>query len=153
MILVPVTLKQACAFVAKLHRHNTPPRGHKFSVGVVNDAGELVGVAIAGRPVARVLDDGLTLEINRTCTNGTRNANSKLYGACWRAAKAMGYRRCITYTQRRESGASLRAAGFVRREELAVRGSWANHSVKLRKIRHPKGTGGVARVRWEISCQ
>ncbi len=65
----------------------------------------------AGRPVARAFDDGLTLEVNRTCTDGTRNANSMLYGAVWRAARAMGYARCITYTQHDESGASLKAAG------------------------------------------
>lgn len=152
--VIPVTFRQACKFVADLHRHNKPPRGHKFSIGVVDDEGKLVGVAMAGRPIARALDDGLTLEINRTCTNGARNANSKLYGACWRAAKAMGYLRCITYTQQRETGASLRAAGFVCAERLPPRGSWREQSKgALAKMRDPKGSGGVARVRWEIRCQ
>lgn len=144
----PLTFRQACAFVDAHHRHNKAPRGHKFSIGAF-DQDVLVGVAMAGRPVARALDDGLTLEINRTCTTGTRNANSMLYGACRRAAFAMGYRRVITYTQDQETGASLRAAGFVRAKELEPRGSWAESSVKLRHLRDAQGNGGVARVRWE----
>lgn len=110
----------------------------------------MVGVATAGRPIARHFDDGLTLEVNRTCTDGTRNVNSLLYGAIWRAAKAMGYRRCITYTQADESGASLRAAGWVRVKELPPRAGWAESSQKLRDKRDPVGNGGVARVLWEI---
>ena len=87
MQISPVTLRVAKAFISRHHRHNKPPVGHKFSIGLRNDAGELIGVATAGRPVARHLDDGLTLEVNRTCTTGERNANSALYGAVWRAAK------------------------------------------------------------------
>lgn len=121
----PVTFKRACAFVAVHHRHNKPPRGHKFSVGLF-DGADLVGVAMAGRPIARAFDDGLTLEINRTCTDGTANANSMLYGACRRAAWGMGYRRCITYIQADETGASLRAAGFVRVKTLAPRADWGD---------------------------
>ena len=75
--------------------------------------GQLVGVAITGRPVSRYLDDGLTLEINRLCTDGTRNACSFLYGAAARAAKAMGYRKIITYILDTEDGASLRAARWT----------------------------------------
>lgn len=148
MRIVPISFKEACDFVRKLHRHNKPPRGHKFSVGLHDDNG-LCGVAQCGRPVARALDDGLTLEINRTCTDGTRNANSMLYGACRAAARALGYLRLITYTQADESGASLRAAGFRRAADLPARGSWAESSVKSRAIRDPIGNGGVARVRWE----
>ncbi len=149
MQVKPVTFKAACAFVAALHRHNKPPRGHKFSVALYKGE-QMVGVAMAGRPVARSFDDGLTLEVNRTCTDGTPNANSMLYGAVWRAGKAMGYRRCITYTQADESGASLKAAGFVRVKELAPRASWAESSVKLKGIRDPIGNGGIARVLWEL---
>lgn len=151
MILVPITLREACAFIAQHHRHNKPPRGWKFGVGLrCGDA--LVGVATAGRPVARHFDDGLTLEVNRACTDGTRNANSKLYGAVWRAAKAMGYRRCITYTQSDETGASLRAAGWRRVKELSPRKSWAESTAddRLRSMRDAEGNGGVARVLWEI---
>lgn len=145
----PVTFKDACAFVKLHHRHNKPPIGHKFSIAL-RAADETVGVAMAGRPVARAFDDGLTLEVNRTCTDGTENANSMLYGAIWRAAKAMGYRRCITYTQADETGASLRAVGWVRVKELEARKSWAESSVKLKDKRDPIGNGGVARVLWEI---
>jgi hypothetical protein len=144
-----VTFKAACAFVAAHHRHNKPPVGHKFSIAV-RAADEIVGVAMAGRPVARAFDDGLTLEVNRTCTDGTENANSMLYGAVWRAAKAMGYRRCITYTQADETGASLRAVGWVRVKELEARKSWAESSTKLKNLRDPVGNGGVPRVLWEI---
>jgi hypothetical protein len=145
----PITLRAACTFIAAHHRHNKPPRGHKFSVAVY-DGEHLVGVATAGRPVARHYDDGLTLEANRTCTDGTSNANSMLYGAVWRAARAMGYRRCITYTQAEEPGVSLRAAGWRRVRELAERRGWAESSIKLKAIRDPVGNGGVARVLWEI---
>lgn len=155
MRLRPITLKEAKRFVADEHRHNAPPTGWKFGVGVVNDAGQLVGVATAGRPVARHLDDGLTIEVNRTCTDGTRNANSMLYGAVWRAAKAMGFRRCITYTQANESGASLRAVGFVKVRELPARKSWAESTAneRLKRMRSPVGNGGVDRVLWEIRAE
>ena len=77
-----------------------------------NDDDVLVGVASVGRCVAAAFNDGLTLEVNRTCTDGTKNANSMLYGAAARAGFAMGYRRLVTYTQDGESGASLRLAGW-----------------------------------------
>lgn len=150
MIIVPVTFRQACKFVQDLHRHNKPPRGHKFSIGLALECGELVGVAMAGRPIARHFDDGLTLEVNRTCTDGTRNANSMLYGAVRRAAWGMGYQRIITYTQADESGASLRAAGFVKVKTLAARSSWAASSVKMKSTRDPVGNGGVERMLWEV---
>ena len=111
LTLTPVSLAQANAFVAQYHRHHKPVTGHKFSIGCTTD-GQLVGVAIVGRPVSRYLDNGLTLEVNRLCTNGTKNACSMLYGAAWRAARAMGYQKIITYTLDTENGASLRAAGW-----------------------------------------
>jgi hypothetical protein len=118
--IVPISLADANAFVAHHHRHHAAVVGHKFSIAVTDDQiprGELsgaplCGVAIIGRPVARGNDDGWTLEVNRCCTDGTRNACSMLYGAAWRAAKAMGYLRLITYTLPAEGGASLRAAGW-----------------------------------------
>ncbi|WP_394814739.1 XF1762 family protein [Streptomyces millisiae] len=96
--IVPVTFRQAKQFIAAHHRHHPPPQGMKVALGVAADD-ILVGVAVVGRPLARHLDDGRTAEVTRTCTNGTPNANSKLYGAAWRAAKALGYRRLVTYTQ------------------------------------------------------
>lgn len=143
--VVPITLKQACAFIATHHRHNKPPRGWKFGVGL-RRGHDLVGVAAAGRPVARLLDDGLTLEVNRTCTDGTPNANSMLYGAVWRAARAMGYRRCITYTQADETGASLRAAGWIKVKEIRPLPGWDRPG----RPRADIGSGHVPRVLWEI---
>lgn len=101
--VVPINLETANEFVRKLHRHNKPVLGAKFSVGAM-DGEKLVGVAIVGRPVARLIDDGLTAEINRVCTDGTRNACSILYAACRKAAKAMGYERIFTYTLPEEGG-------------------------------------------------
>jgi hypothetical protein len=110
--LQPVTFRTACAFVAQHHSHHKPPRGWKFGVGVA-DGDRLVGVAMVGRPVARHLDDGRTLEVLRCCSDGTaRNVASKLYSACWRAARALGYQRLITYTLAEETGTSLRAASW-----------------------------------------
>lgn len=94
LTLTPINLKTANAFVQQYHRHHKPTRGHKFSIGV-SDNGALVGVAICGRPVARRLDDGYTLEVNRLCTNGTPNACSILYAAAYRAARAMGYNKVM----------------------------------------------------------
>ncbi len=149
MSIVPISFKEACHFVAQFHRHNKPPRGHKFSISV-READIIHGVAQCGRPVARSFDDGLTLEINRTCTDGAKNANSCLYGASLRVAKALGYKRIITYTRQDESGASLRAVGFVKVKELPARSSWAEASKKLKFIRDPVGDGGVPRVLWEV---
>lgn len=111
MELTPITLRAANEFVSAHHRHHKPTVGHKFSIGVMDNE-KLVGVAICGRPVSRVLDDGHTLEVNRLCTDGTHNACSMLYAASARAAKAMGYRKIITYILESEPGTSLAAAGF-----------------------------------------
>lgn len=111
MRVVPLSLKIANAYVDEHHRHHKSVTGHKFSVGCEND-GVLVGVAIAGRPVSRHLDDGTTLEVNRLCTDGTRNACSFLYSAVARIAKEMGYKKVVTYILQSENGASLRAAGW-----------------------------------------
>ena len=108
----PITLKAANTYVEQHHRHNRPTNGHKWSVACY-DGDRLCGVAICGQPVARKLDDGLTVEIRRVCTDGTRNACSILYGACARIARDMGYNRIVTYTLRSESGASLEASGFI----------------------------------------
>jgi hypothetical protein len=147
--IVPVTFKRACRFVDELHRHHDAPRGQKFAIGVEDEHGFLCGVAIAGRPISRVFDDGLCIEITRTCTDGTFNANSMLYGACRAAAKAMGYRRVITYNEDGESGASLKAAGFWLVKVLAPRKNWADSSVALKAMRNPDGRGGVKRGLWE----
>lgn len=109
--IVPVSLAEANQFVREHHRHHGPVVGHKFSIGA-SDGERIVGVCIVGRPVSRYLDDGLTLEVTRLCTDGTRNACSMLYAAAWRASRAMGYKRLVTYILDTENGASLRAAGW-----------------------------------------
>ena len=109
--IVPVSLAEANEFVLEHHRHHKPVVGHKFSIGCT-DGEKIVGVAIVGRPVSRFLDDGWTLEVTRLCTDGTRNACSMLYAAAWRAARAMGYKKVITYILESENGASVKAAGF-----------------------------------------
>jgi hypothetical protein len=149
LIVVPLTWREACAFNDEVHRHHRAPRGCKFALGITDTDGVLHGVALCGRPVSRVLDDGMTLEINRTATDGYPNANSALYGACWRVAAAMGYQHIVTYTQQGETGASLRAAGYCHIRNLPARGSWSGSSVKLKHIRDPKGNGGVQRDLWE----
>lgn len=120
----PLTCKAASLYVAKNHRHNRGPIGGLFAAAVY-DGDRLAGVAICGRPVARLLDDGLTVEITRVCTDGTRNACSKLYGALCRAAAAIGYERAVTYTLAEEPGDSLPAAGFKVVAELAARAAWS----------------------------
>lgn len=142
--LVPVTRDQAVAHIARLHRHHGRPQGYRFAVGVaLGDA--VVGVAVAGNPVSRVFAKLGYIEVTRVATDGTPNACSMLYGACWRAAKALGYTTMITYTQEGESGASLRAAGWVLDAELPARDGW-----KSRDGRTDAGSG-VARFRWRIT--
>ena len=150
LTIIPITWKSACAYVASHHRHHPDVTGMKWATGVVDENGELRGVACCGRPISRHLDDGLTVEVNRTCTDGCPNANSALYGACWRIASAMGYRRLITYTQEGESGASLKATGLRKVRDLPARGSWADASKALRHLRDPVGSGGVARTLWDV---
>jgi hypothetical protein len=113
LTIVPVDLKIANDFVRRLHRHSRPVVGHKFAVGVEDESGLLRGVAIVGRPVAPRLDDGKAAEITRLCTDGALNACSMLYGACRRAARAIGHAPIYTYTLPDEGGASLRGAGFI----------------------------------------
>lgn len=108
----PIAFGQAAAYVDAYHRHNDAPVGHIFSVGCYYD-GVLVGVAMCGRPVGRKLDDGQTLEVNRVCTRGHKNACSKLYAACQKYARLRGYSRLITYTLLSEKASSVRAANFT----------------------------------------
>ena len=109
--ITPLTLDEANALITRWHRHHGPVPGCKFCIAVA-DLDGFHGVAIVGRPVARSLDDSWTLEVNRLATDGTKNACSQLYGAAWRAARAMGYTRLITYILDSEPGTSLKAAGW-----------------------------------------
>ena len=111
MEITPINFEEANAYVSAFHRHHKPMQGCKFCLAV-SDGDKVVGVAIVGRPVARLLDNGWTLEVNRCCTDGTKNACSMLYSSAWKAAKALGYKRLITYTLPEEGGASLRASNW-----------------------------------------
>jgi hypothetical protein len=134
MTLIPIELAEANAFVMKVHRHHGPVVGHKFSLGAVKDD-KVVGVAVVGRPVARMRDDGLTLEVTRLATDGTRNACSFLYGACARAASALGFKRIGTYILASENGATLKASGWRLVGETPGR-SWSVPS-RPRVDKHP----------------
>jgi len=138
---IPVTLAEANEFVRRHHRHVV---GHKFSIGAVL-GDDVVGVVIVGRPVARHRDDGLTLEVTRLCTDGTRNACSFLYGAAARATFALGYKRIGTYIMPAEGGASLRAANWRMIGETPGR-SWSVPS-RPRVDTHPLGQQEL----WEIA--
>jgi hypothetical protein len=147
LALCPMTLGEARAFVDSHHRHHRAPVGGLFAIGAMHEAeGGVVAVAIIGRPIARALADDFTAEVTRLCSDGTRNACSLLYGAAWRACRAMGYRRLVTYTLASESGESLRAAGWrivgeVRKE------SWSRPS-RPRVDRYPL----QVKLRWEVSA-
>ena len=143
--IVPISRKEAFEHVKRYHRHHKPPVGSVFQLAVADETNEIVGVVIVGRPVARMLDDGWTLEVNRCCTDGSRNACSMLYGAAWRAAKALGYRKVVTYTLPEEGGASLRGAGWSLVGE-AGGGSWSRKP-RPRVDMHPL----QVKFKWERS--
>lgn len=144
--LQPIDFSEAREFIRLHHRHHKPPVGHKFSIAV-NDGQSIVGVVIVGRPVARMLQDGFTLEVTRLCTidNSPKNVCSMLYAAAWRAARAMGYKRLITYVLASERGTSVRSAGW---KELGVcgGGSWSRVS-RPRIDTHPT----EQKTLWEIA--
>jgi len=142
--IIPIKFDEACHFIKQHHRHHKMPRGHKYSIGCAKD-GEVVGVCTVGRPVARVLDDGWTLELTRCCTDGTKNACSMLYAAAWRVAKGLGYKRLITYILDTEKGTSIKAAGW---KEIGKRGggSW-NTPSRPRIDKHPT----QMKIKYEIT--
>jgi len=142
LTLTPITLREANAYVAARRRHHGEARGCIVCVAV-SEGGEVRGVAIVGRPVARMLADGWTAEVLRCCTDGSRNACSMLYGAAWRAVRALGYRKLVTYTLPEEGGASLRGAGFRCLGE-AGGGSWSR-AERPRVDTHPT----QHKLRWE----
>jgi hypothetical protein len=134
LTIVPIFQDEAFAFIEKHHRHHRKPQGSIFQIGVAF-GWEIVGVAVVGRPIARALQDGYTAEVTRLCTDGTPNACSILYGACWRIAKEMGYRRLITYILSSEPGISLKAAGWKIVGERGG-GSW-DREERPRVDKHP----------------
>ena len=145
--LIPINLEQANAFVALLHRHHKPVPGAKFAIAVADDEQKVRGVAIVGRPVSRHLDDGWTLEVNRCCTDGARNACSMLYGAAWKAAKALGFKRIVTYTLPEEGGSSLRATGW--KPTFGVGGTPWNNNIRQRA--ENLHSDNKVKTRWEAT--
>ena len=120
---MPCTVERAKEYVEHVHRHHTASTSARVCIAVVDELGDVRGVAMIGRPVARLLDDGWTLEVNRVATDGCPNACSTLYGAARRIAGALGYARLLTYTRADEPGTSLRAAGWESEGEIRAR-SW-----------------------------
>lgn len=124
MNAIPIELKEANIFVGKLHRHHAPVHRDKFRIGCIDEEGVLHGVIQLARPVSRYLDDGLTIEVVRCCSDGTYNVCSFLYSRAARIAKEMGYKRIITYILQSESGTSLKASGWFMEESECGGGSW-----------------------------
>jgi hypothetical protein len=144
LTVVPCTLSEAHAFVKQHHRHHKPSPGGLFAISV-SDGETIRGVATVGRPVARNADDGWTAEVTRVATDGCPNACSALYGAAWRAAKAMGFKRMITYTLDSEPGTSLMAAGWKAIGQVGG-GSWSREN-RPRVDKHPL----QKKIRWEAN--
>jgi len=146
--LVPVKWPTVVDGVKRWYRHSQPPLGDLgIRVGVADQDQVLHGVGCVGRPVARAYDDGLTVEVTRVATDGTRNACSMIYGALVRAALALGYTRVITYTQEGESSASLRGAGWKVVAQRPARGGWDTPA----RPRDDRRYESVARTLWEAS--
>lgn len=146
LVTVPMSVRDAMEYVRQHHRHHRAPNGGLFALGcATEDGNKVVGVAIVALPVARMLAaDGWTAEVTRLCTDGTPNACSHLYSAAWRAARALGWKKLITYTLPEEGGASLRGAGWRCIGE-AGGGSWSRAS-RPRVDRHPT----QIKLRWEV---
>lgn len=143
---MPITISDAKVWIDRVHRHHRAPLGGLFAVACAEE-GRIIGVAVVGRPVARRLQDGWTVEVTRVAVEeGHKNACSKLYGACWRAARALGWRKAITYTLQSERGTSVKAAGWTCIGE-AGGGSW-NVPSRPRIDNHPL----ESKMRWEIKA-
>lgn len=147
MEITPLTLKEARRWVDFHHRHHRAPIGGLFAIGLSSE-GAVVGCAIVGRPVSKALDDTYTVEVTRVAVlEGYPNACSKLYAAAWRAARAMGYHRAITYTLTTEPGTSLKAAGWKVLGEVKGR-SW-NCPSRPRVDLYPLQD----KLRWEVESK
>lgn len=146
LTLTPISLRDANAFVNKHHRHHEGPRAYRFAVSLRGPRDGLHGVAIAGNPVSKAQCDGRTIEVSRACTDGTKNANSMLYAAIWRAARALGYTRMLTYTMPEESGSSLKAVGM--RQDGMTEGRPWDRANRPRKAKYPVGP----KIRWVLTA-
>lgn len=144
LTIVPISIKEANGYVDRWHRHNKPIRVARWACACVDHLGTIHGVAIFGTPSCTNLMDGLTGEILRVATDGTRNSCSILYGACRKAAFALGYTRVVTYTLHSESQASLKAVGFKLVDDNAGGSPWTN-----RKGRKAQAVSMIRKNRWE----
>lgn len=157
MRVLPLTLREANDFIERYHRHSrrTQRDGGRFAVGAIDQAGDLWGVAIVGRPLARMLHDGVTAEVTRTCVRpgAPRNVNSFLYGRCWRIWQAMGGQRLVTYTLEHESGESLRGAGWkLVGTSKGHKDGWV-HTTSRHIRREWQGLFAEDKLRWEKATQ
>lgn len=146
---VPMTISEAKNFVDNFHRHNKAPQGGLFAVGASN-GDQLIGVAIVGRPIARGLDNGKTAEVVRCCVveDSPKGTCSFLYSRCWKACKALGWEKLVTYTLKSESGASLRGCGWRVVAELNPR---RPEEWQSRFGREWQPVVGQAKLRWEAA--
>lgn len=137
--IVPIELSEANALVKRWHRHHKEAQGHRFSIGVYDTKKqELVGAAIVGRPVARLVNWRTTVEVVRLVSDGTKNACSILYAASARVAKELGYEKIQTYILDTEAGTSLLASGWVCESKTAGGHGW--HSRPGRRDDQPENT-------------
>ncbi len=142
--VIPISLAEANEFVENFHRHNKPVIRHKYAIGACTD--KLVGVAIVGRPVARLLQDGFTVEVTRVCVadDAPKGTCSFLYGRCWRIWQQMGGKRMVTYTLQSESGSSLKGAGWKIMGEVE-----GGHWDRKKRRRDWQPIYGQMKFRWE----
>jgi hypothetical protein len=146
LTVVPCSVERANAYIEAVHRHHGLSVHGVLAVAVADETGLVRGVAMLGRPVARLLDDGCTLEVCRVATDGCANACSALYGAARRVAKELGYARVITYIRADESGVSLKASGWIFESSTTGR-SWNTPS----RPRRPDRTEVIDRSRWTVT--
>jgi uracil-DNA glycosylase family 4 len=140
--IVPLTLREANAFITTYHRHHKPVVGHRFSLGCLNPSG-LVGAVVVGRPVAREVNQYRVAEVTRLVSDGTTNVCSKLYSSAARICKEMGFQKIQTYILETELGTSLKASGWSF-EATTAGGDW-NHGVrKGRRTDQPM----ISKQRW-----
>ena len=149
--LVPLTRDEANAFVDKYHRHSAPVAVHRGAIGC-EVGGQLVGVAVLGSPKSRVLQkrDRFLIEVVRLCVapDAPRNTASWLYARARRAAQGLGFRTVTTVTLDKETGASLRGAGFAPVAKMRARKGWDCPSRPREVLR----TDGLAKIRWSASA-
>lgn len=148
MRIVPLTLREANDFVEAWHRHSarTSNDGGKFAIGLEHES-LLVGVAIVGRPVARMLQEDGTAELLRLCTRpeAPKGSASKLYARARRIWQCMGGRRMVTYTLKHESGASLRGAGIHEASKEVPPQQWTRPS----REREQRAIYDQPKLRWD----